>query len=300
MALLNPPELRPSIQLLIASDLATRRRQREKEDRLLATLAPRGLGGADPDRDVRLNLQSAVDLGILRRDGEDIHLEPAMLTAVRGGPAAMITTLRQHVLEPSRNVGIWGSQTGARDLTNALTWFLSFPAGQGPVAMEGSDRSAKELQAVDFGPRQADLGDDDSGGWPIGNPTRWQCFRRWACSLGFAWVTPKGTLAADPTPAIRDALPAAFGGERELTGQDFIGRLSQQLPVLDHGSYRKFVEANWQRPAAEASRLGESLTDALERLKQSSHLTFDDRADAARVTRSDGSTFSHVTLGRRA
>lgn len=299
MALLNPPELRPSIQLLIASYLATRHGQRAKEDRLIATLAPRGLGGADPDRDVRLNLQSAVDLGILRRDGEDIRLDPAMVTAVRGGPAAMITTLRQHVLEPALNGGAWGSQTGARDLTNALTWFLSFPAGKGPIVMEGPDRSAKELQELDFGPRQADLGDEDFGGWPINNSVRWRVFRQWACSLGFAWVTPKGTLAADPTPAIRAALPAAFGGDWELAGQDFIGRLSRELPVLDRGAYRQFVEANWQRPAHESSRLGEPLTDALERLKNSGDLTFADRADSARVARSDGSTFSHVTLGRR-
>jgi hypothetical protein len=298
VALLNPPELRPSVQLLIARDLGTRRGQRDKEERLLATLAPRGLGGTD--RDVRVNLQSAVEIGIIRREGADIHLEPAMVTAVREGPAAMVSTLRQHVLDPTRNVSAWGGQTGARDFTNAVSWFLSFPAGQGPIDMESAQRSAKELQERDFGPRQADLGEEDTGGWPIGNSTRWQCFRRWACSLGFAWITPKGAMVADPTPAVRDALTAIFARERELAAQDFISRLAHKLPVLEQGVYRQFVEANWQRPADDGSRLGEPLTDALERLKNSGHLTFDDRADAARVARFDGSTFSHARLGRPA
>jgi hypothetical protein len=298
VAMLNPPELRPSVQLLIANDLAARRGQREREDRLLATLAPRGLGGADPDRDVRVNLQSAVEIGIVRREGDDIHLASAMVAAVRKGPATAITTLRRHVLDSSRNGGAWGSQAGARDLTNALSWFLSFPAGRGPIDMEGAQRSAKELQERDFGPRQADVGDDDTGGWPIGNATRWQSFRRWACSLGFAWVTPQGILTADPTPAIRDTLSATFGKDLELAAQEFVGRLSLELPVLDGGIYRTFVEANWQRLAEDGTRLGEPLTDALERLKNSGDLSFDDRADAARVARSDGSTFSHVRLGR--
>lgn len=297
MALLNPPELRPSIQLLIVSDLARRRGERDKEDRLLAALAPKGLGGADPDRDVRVNIQSAVELGIMRREGDDLLLAPAMQAAARAGTAATTASLRKHVLDASRNVGEWGSQTGARDLTNALSWLLSFPAGRGPIQMEGGARSANTLQEKDFGPRQADRHDDDSGGWPIGNPTRWQSFRRWACSLGFAWIAPNGALVADPTSAIRDALPTIFERDGELPAHEFVARMAQELPVLDTGAYRRFVESHWQR-SVEDDRLGEALTDALERLRASGHLMFDDRADAARVTRADRTTFSHVRTGR--
>jgi hypothetical protein len=223
-----------------------------------------------------------------------------MLAAARRGTADMIAILRQQVMDPTRNSGGWGIQTGARDLTNALSWFLSFAAGDGPIDMEGGGhRSAKELQERDFGPRQADIGDDDTGGWPIGNPTRWQAFRRWACSLGFAWVTPKGTLAADPTSAIRDALPGVFvGGSDALPAGEFITRLSGAIPVLELGVYRRFVEDNWQRPAEARNRLGEPLSDSLERLRSAGSLNFDDRADAPRVARYDGSTFSHVRLAR--
>lgn len=299
MALLNPPELRPSVQLLIVNDLANRRGQREKEERLVAALAPRGLGGAEPDRDVRRNLTAAVAMGVVTRDGDDVRLSPPLYAAVKRGRSEVIRALRQQVLDPARNSGEWGSQAGARDLTNALSWFLSMAAGEGPTEMEGGSRSAKELQERDFGPRQADTGDDDTGGWPIGNLTRWQAFRRWACSLGFAWVTPKGTLVADPTAAIRDALRDVFvGGVRELSAAEFAAHVAEMLPVLDGGTYRAFVEANWQRPSDESNRLGEPLSDALERLRAAGRLEFDDRADAPRMTRFDGSTFSHVRLGR--
>lgn len=300
MALLNPPELRPSVQLLIVNDLASRRGQHEKEERLVSVLAPRGLGGAEPDRDVRRNLTAAIAIGVVNRVGDDIHLAPPMLAAAKRGRSEVLAALRQQVLDPVRNSGDWGSQTGARDLTNALSWFLSMTAGEGPVDMEGGGpRSANELQGRDFGPRQPDVADDDTGGWPIGNLTRWQAFRRWACSLGFAWVTPKGTLVADPTAAIRDALRAVFvAGRRELSASEFIARLAELLPVLDRGTYREFVEANWQRPADESNRLGEPLSDALERLRSAGRLEFDDRADAPRMARFDGSTFSHVRQGR--
>jgi hypothetical protein len=300
VALLNPPELRPSVQLLIVNDLANRRGQREKEERLVSALAPRGLGGAEPDRDVRRNLTAAIAIGVVNRDGEDIQLSPPMHAAAKRGRSEMISTLRQQVLDPIRNSGDWGSQAGARDLTNALSWFLSMAAGEGPIEMEGGGpRSAKELQERDFGPRQPDMGDDDTGGWPIGNLTRWQAFRRWACSLGFAWVTPKGSLVADPTAAIRDELRSVFvAGRRELSAAEFISQMAELLPVLDRGTYREFVEANWQRPADESNRLGEPLSDALERLRAAGRLEFDDRADAPRIARFDGSTFSHVRLGR--
>jgi hypothetical protein len=164
--------------------------------------------------------------------------------------------------------------------------------------MERGARSAKDLQTIDFGPRQSGVRggseDEDGGGWPIGNNSRWQAFRFWACSLGFAWVDPKGNLVPDPTPAVRDALPTLLSGSSELTAREFIEQLGDAVPVLDTGRYRQFVESNWRRPAPEQRRLSPALTDALDRLRNDDRLAFDDRADAPRVTRSDGSTFSHV------
>jgi hypothetical protein len=117
--------------------------------------------------------------------------------------------------------------------------------------------------------------------------------------LGFAWVDPKGNLVPDPTPAVRDVLPLVFEESAELSAREFIDKIAAAVPVLDSGRYREFVEANWRRPTVEPRRLSPSLTDALERLRNDGKLTFDDRADAPRVTRADGSTFSHVRYRAR-
>jgi hypothetical protein len=239
---------------------------------------------------------------LIDRSGEELRLGDGVLAAVRGGKDATIAMLRRRVFDDELNVAPWGSQVGARDLTNALSWFLTFAAEDAPFQMEGRERSAKELQEADFGPRQAisrATGDDDAGGWPIGNPTRWNAFRRWACSLGFAWVTPKGYLVPDPTPAVRDALPEVLGKTSELTARDFIDKLATAIPVLDSGRFREFVESNWHRPSPDQRRLTPSLSDALERLKNDGQLVFDDRADAPRVIRADASTFSHVRAGAK-
>jgi hypothetical protein len=304
VALLNTAANRPSVLLILLRHLAQQRGKKDDVNRIVTTLSPRGLStdGAH-QTDVRDSLRSAIDLGLVERNGDEVRLAENAIGAMRGGQPAAVALLREAVLAPSVNTEGWGSQAGARDLTNALAWYLTFSAEDAPVAMEGGARSAKELQTRDFGPRQpATKGrsdeDDDGGGWPIGNDNRWRAFRFWTCSLGFAWVDPNGNLVPDPTPAVRDAIPTVVGKSSGLTARDFIDRLGGAVPVLDTGDYRQFVEANWLRPAPEQRRLSPSLTDALERLRNDGALVFDDRADAPRIKRSDGSTFSHVRRER--
>lgn len=299
MALLNPPELRPSVMVVITRFLATRRGQRDQLERLVGTLAPACLQGASSDLDVRANLTVATELGLFTRAGDEVCLAEGVAKVAQLGDGAIVNHLRARVFCDEVNTAPWGSQVGARDLTNGLSWFLTFAPSESPIQMEGHERSAKDLQERDFGPRQASEDDDEAGGWPIGNPTRWNSFRRWSCSLGFSWVSPRGHLVPDPTRAIRDVLPEAIGGSSELSAQEFIDKLSAALPVLDGGRYRVHVEANWRRGESDQSRLSAPLSDALERLRGTRELHFDDRADASRVTRHDGSTFSHVRTGRR-
>lgn len=300
MALLNPPELRPSVMIIIARYLAGRRGQRDNIDRLTAALAPPGLAGVNPDHDVRVNLAAATDIGLLTRSGDDVALDEGILPITRRGDDAIADAIRERVLDEARNTGPWGSQVGARDLTNALSWFLTFSADTSPLQMEGPVRAVKDLQERDFGPRQG-ANDDDLAGWPIANQYRWNTFRRWSCALGFAWVSPppRNQLVPDPTRAIRAVLPTVMGRSSELAARDIIDSLASTLPVLDGGRYRLFVEGNWKRPPPEQRRLSAPLSDALERLRLAGDLTFDDRADSPRVVRSDGSTFSHVRPGRK-
>ncbi|KQY07972.1 hypothetical protein ASD37_08340 [Mycobacterium sp. Root135] len=100
--------------------------------------------------------------------------------------------------------------------------------------------------------------------------------------------------------AIRDSLREVFSGQPELTARDFVKNLGEALPVLDGGRYREFVTSNWQRPPTEERGLTAPLSDALERLAGERSITLYDRADAPRVAKADGTTFSHVEVGARA
>ena len=295
MALLNPPELRPSVIVTILRYLAAQPGNKDHADHLVAILAPITLPGADPQRDVNKNLAAAMELGLINRDGDAILLAEDVPTAAEHGQGALMKLMRARVLDESLNSAPWRSQAGARDLTNALSWFLTFAPIDAPTQMEGeSSLSANTLQTKDFGPRQAEIGEDGPSNWPIGNPNRWNTFRRWACSLGFAWANPNGRLIPDPTFAIRDSLSDLFDGQQELTARDFVDKLAYCVPVVDGGRYREFLVDNWERAATESRGLTVPLTDALERLATEGSVSFDDRADAPRIAKADGSTFSHV------
>lgn len=298
MALLNPPELRPSVIVTTVRWLAAQPGHEDNLDRLIAVLAPPTLRGADPQRDINKNLLASIELGLIDRSGETVSLVEDVSSATEQSYGALTKLLRARVFDDSLNSAPWRSQTGARDLTNALSWFLTFAPSGAPIQMEGdSVFSASTLQTKDFGPRQADSDEDGPSNWPIGNATRWNTFRRWACSLGFAWVNPSGRLVPDPTIAIRDALPDIFASKQELSARDFTDKLASCVPVVDGGRYRDFVVSNWQRSGTDSRGLTVSLTDALERLVTEGSILVDDRADAPRVAKADGSTFSHVRRG---
>ncbi|UPK63606.1 hypothetical protein MYP14_23400 [Rhodococcus pyridinivorans] len=296
MALLNPPELRASVILSIVRFIGAQRAQQDRLERILDSLAPASLDGTDPQRDVRENLFAAIELGVLVQSDGKIGLADGMRSAMKEEPNAPVKFLRESVLANRLNSAPWTSQAGARDLTNALSWFLTFSPSESPTKMENAPRSAHALQTRDFGPRQDN---DEASNWPIGNGNRWNTFRRWACSLGFAWVGPNGNIVPDPTVAVRDTLPNIFESAIELTADDFVDKVGAHLPVLDRGRYREFVIQNWKRPAVEVRGITAPLTEAIDRLSTEGVILVDDRADAARVVKSDGSTFSHVRIGGR-
>ena len=237
MALLNPPELRASVLVIITGYLAACRGQREKQDRLLDVLAPPGLSSdGKHQNDISVNLTCARELGLVNTEGDDVRLAPEVRKPASESVPAMVEHIRHRILAPEINTAEWGSQQGARDLTNALAWFLQFPASEAPTGFEGSERNAADLQTVDFGKRHdanvatADEEDGGAGGWPITNDTRWRTFRRWACSLGFCWLSPSGDLIPDPTPAVRAILPTIFG-QVERAGRLDIRSFARPTPA---------------------------------------------------------------------
>jgi hypothetical protein len=249
--------------------------------------------------DLSRNLAAAAELGLLDRDGDHLEASRDAVEASKSGTDAVVALVRSRVLAPELNMAPWGSQVGARDLTNSLSWLLTLPEGKAPSAMESGRVSVKSLQEADFGPRQqvvrdgADGGEDTSG-WPISNETRWGAFKRWACSLGFSWIDPVGRLIPDPTPAVRYVLPELWRGRSELRAEEFFRDLAVRLPVVDGGEFRRHVESNMQRPGEASGGLSQSLSLAVRRLEREGRIALDDRADSERVALVDGRTISHV------
>lgn len=296
MALLNPPEIRLSVMSLTVSYLARRRGQKDDQVHLINTVAPPSLSSDGKHQlDARVNLTAALDIGLLVKDGDEIRLPDGVAALTKKGDNAIARHVRSLVLAEAVNTGAWGSQTGARDLTNALAWYLTFSAELAPVRMEG-ELSANDAQVADFGPRQGGDRDDDASGWPISNLTRWNTFQRWACSLGFCWRSPSGRLVPDPAVAVNDHIQDVFDGAGTLSAEDFVLRVGNVLPVLETGRYRTFVAENWRREPSQPNQLSSATTDALSRLARNGRLKFEDRADAPRYSRADGTTFSHVSL----
>lgn len=300
MALLNPPELRPSLIVLVVGHLSTRRGARDKFAHVLRCLAPTSL---TPDAkhvpEVVKNIGAAVELGMIIRDGDFLEATRDCVAASRAGTDGVIRLLRACVLHPDANSAPWGSQKGARDLTNSLAWLLTLPESKAPSAWNSGRVSAQELQELDFGPRRpsarnSDDGDEDASGWPISNDTRWGSFRRWACSLGFAWVDPAGRLIPDPTPAVREASEVILRGSPELRADSYLEALAGAVPVIDGGRYREHVEANMQKAGERRGTVSPSLSHSLRRLEREGLIKLDDRADSDRISLSDGSTISHL------
>ena len=167
MALLNTAATRPSIVLIVLRHLSQQRGKKDDDRRLVDTLAPRGLSldGAHQS-DVKDSLRLAIELGIVERNGNEVRLSEGAVGPVRSGQHAAVALLRHAVLAASVNTEGWGSQAGARDLTNALAWYLTFSAEDAPTAMEGETRSAKVLQTGPSGTTTV--------GWPFGTGlARW-------------------------------------------------------------------------------------------------------------------------------
>ncbi len=310
MALLNPPELRVSVLVIITGYLAACRGRRERRDRLVDVLAPAGLSrDGKHQNDVLVNLTCARELGLVDVEDNVVRLAPEACKPAGESAQAMAAFIRRRVLAPETNTAAWGSQQGARDLTNALAWFLQFAPADAPTGFEGGKRNAAELQTVDFGRRHeaSSAADDEEvggvSGWPIANDTRWRTFRRWACSLGFCWPSPSGDLIPDPTPAVRAVLPDVFAETKVLPGPAFVRALGWQLPVLETGEFRAFVNAHRAELLEDTelhgsgARLSSATTDAVRRLEREGLIRLDDHADAERLTLFDGTTASHVRVG---
>ena len=309
--LMNTAETRLPVMVLIARYLSGCEDNRNTRATVVDVISPAGLrgdaGNAEGVRKQRKSvndsLDGAIQLGVvIESKEEEIRLaDDATAAITEEGDRGFARYVRVRVLhEPSGKGKVnwdWEDQTGAKDLVRSLAWFLALPVSKAPRSFDGrEDPTLITLQGEDFGERfENDAGDSQ---WPINNDSRWQSFRRWACSLGFAWWSPGGRLIPDPTTAIRDAVPEIFDSNGRLTAKEFVESLGRSLPVLDGGKYRKYIEEKRSGENPDPNQLSEATSDALNRLVLEKTLLMpneDDSPDSIVRHFSDGRPFTHVS-----
>ncbi|HDM8206662.1 TPA: hypothetical protein P0E34_001841 [Vibrio campbellii] len=126
------------------------------------------------------------------------------------------------------------------------------------------------------------------------NPTNdMKGFLEYAFVLGFLEHVDKDRYFVDPTRAVIVLLNANFRVNEDLSCDDFLAHLNQNLPIFDQGEYRQLIEEtvvrdNEQWMPEQGIRLSASLSVALYRLSRQGVLTYRMGSDSA--------TRYHLTL----
>ena len=245
MGILNTAEVRPGIIAVLCKFLLSNDCSYD-EGKIQTLIEPQGI--ATKSSEFAQTVKEAETLKIIERKDGRITLSEPFSTDLDSDfdNAKFVNLMRKQVLDESVNTKKtekWASQLGARELTNALAFYMSIPYKKLP---SGYDEYTA-LQQEFFG--SATPFDDEDGGkvsnWPFTNRARLPAFRHWMVFLGFGWVSPKGILIPDPGVGIRSILEDLFSEEKTLTASDFRKRLGKQIPILEEGKYRKFVESNY-------------------------------------------------------
>ena len=211
----------------------------------------------DPDADdqrLRQTLLRWTQLGLFQEQDNKIAL-----AAEDRGPERLPARCRELLFREDNNQNFWDSEgTRAADFTRALAFVLAQDIYAADFEKHESVQALEQGQIREAGRRI------------LQNDVRWNGLRFWGDYLGFFWVDHRRW--PDPTAAVREELPAVFGGARELPAAEFLDRLAGRLPVLDGGRWRVEVEqsldpAAWHRPAQD-NLLSTSLSRALWRLAQ--------------------------------
>ncbi len=274
MAFLNPSPVMPlpAVMYLVVRYLAAAPKQRDRQDRVQALLAPADVSAESLDA----SIGAGVAVGLFERDGDELQL-PGRLRPAAASQAMFTIELRRLCMAPAHATGTIGSDTGARDLARALTWFLKQDAYGEPFSWNAKERAAS-VEVLEA--RQVGVGKI------FVNDVRWVPFVRWARALGFGRSDGAG-FVPDPTSAIEAALPhvaSSLQGDR-VDAPRFLEALASELPVLQLGATRSEVDAIARAAPSDPAFVDSTLTHALVRLRSRGVLALELQADAGPLQR---------------
>ena len=268
-------------------------------DRIIKLCAPEGIVEA---KETRQTLNTWIDLGIFTKEADKVSINSEIKRAERD-LIHLPRHARERVIKKENNERFLEIEDSkASDFCRACSWLLS----QDVYTFDCNSWN----EAEPFIKQQT----RDSAHLIAQNDTRWSGFKDWAVYLGFACIGrfPKsGSLIIDPTNAIYKELDLIFGRTKTLTADQFLAKLSNQVPVLDDGEYRLIIEEELRKVSGEnawrsapGGQLSTSLSRAILRLEVVGVLKCENKSDAPKraiLTGRNGSvinTFSHFTLIR--
>jgi hypothetical protein len=303
MALLNPPQILPSVARVLFRALQTADGFAMPSEEPAKSVAPSALPrgeGTPPgpgSKGFDDTLTACLTIRLFHRDGDIVTLHPDLPETARDRrqrDQRFRPLVRELVLREAMNDGVWESTEGARDLTRALAWYLAQNPLRPPAPWNEPD-GVEGLQERQF----------RSGDRVFSNDTRWGAFDRWTTFLGFGHHLPrngKDVLVPDPTEVVRHAIPPMLTAQRQEIGA-VIAELGRRIPVLDGGSYRREVEARMKLDViqSDADLLSPSLAHALLRLRDEHVIVLEDLADAPLKVRlperfGPERTITHISL----
>jgi len=117
---------------------------------------------------------------------------------------------------------------------------------------------------------------------PVSNNLRFNRLLEYMKIFGF--ISGRSTDSIiDPSTAIKDELTYIFQNDQILSAQNFLENLSNLIPVLDFGIYRKEIDNYLRSDVLKKTNdleLSASLSFGLFRLEQERKISFERRGDA--------------------
>lgn len=271
------------------------------KNKLLDVCSPASLGDGKQDMATK-TLNRWIELGLFTiSEKDDVKVAEDHRGKLRKAHAtvdSIAEVAREIVLSPANNKNFWSDEENrSADFSRALCWMLAqdvhqfVPTSYSQVEQEALEQ-ANSADAIIFQ-----------------NDTRWSGYVSWATFIGFGRSDSgkaSGGFITDPTPAVAGAVKLLLPKKKEVPVIEFLAALSDSLPVLDGGDYRKEVEGKlrpekWKAPAS--TDVSSSLSRALLRLRSQRILQLEKRSDSDAQVRLIGrggsvaQTVTHVQRG---
>jgi hypothetical protein len=271
------------------------------KNKLLDVCSPKSFGDGRQDMAIK-SLNRWIELGLFTvSEQDDVKVADEFrgrLKKANGTTEAIAEVCRQIVLSPANNKNFWSDEENrSADFSRAASWMLAQDVHQ----FAPTSYSQVEPRALEQGNSAEVI--------LFQNDTRWSGYVSWATFLGFGRSESgkaSGGFITDPTLAVVGVAKSLLPKQKLVPIREFLDGLSESVPVLDGGEYRREVEGKlrpekWKSPAS--MDVSTSLSRALLRLHAQGVLRLEKRSDSDAQVRLIGrgerflQSVTHIQIG---